>query len=217
MRHALAAFASIGTDRRCRCFRTAETSAAGGTIATGETAPDLRAHLERLVHARSRVDRRLSQLSGVEPGPAAKLSATPTTGSLSAASLGAILANPSSLSYLMEFMERRQRIVLVQFWLMVESFRIPLENLDLDAPDADEAGSDGDGDDGERVRTAREDLGMIWETYIEEDVLGAGIADRFGPPIEAFLRGKGRKGLHKARRRYVPQPLGLWRSFADPS
>lgn len=95
----------------------------------------------------------------------------------------------------------------VQFWLMVESFRLPLEDLDLDGTpvsDDDDDRDDGTGgpDDIERIQTARQDLGMIWETYFEEDVLGGGITERFGPPIQAFLRGRSgsRRGMLAARR-----------------
>lgn len=47
-----------------------------------------------------------------------------------------ILSDPSSLAYWLEFMERRSRSHLVQFWLTVEGFKDPLEasgqNLALD-------------------------------------------------------------------------------------
>ena len=176
-------------------------------IPTGETPTDLRAHLERLVFARTRVDHRLGQLAGPlsvdaqHPYKLSALSTGPTSSSRATTSLLAILTEPSSLSFFMEYMERRSAVLPVQFWLMVESFRMPLEDFDLDAAaEDDDRLEDAEPADSERVRTAKEDLGTIWETYFDEDVLGGGIAERFGPPIEAFLRGRGRKGMLAARR-----------------
>ena len=72
-----------------------------------------------------------------------------------------ILRNPNSLSYFMEFMDRRQRSMSVQFWLTVESFKIPLETVD----------SDSSGDDEEIIQdpstlaNVKEDIAMIHNLY----------------------------------------------------
>lgn len=61
----------------------------------------------------------------------------------------------------MEFEDRRNRSLLVQFWLTVESFKNPLESVD----------SDSDGDDDEALRdpslsaTLKEDISMMNELY----------------------------------------------------
>jgi sorting nexin-25 len=59
----------------------------------------------------------------------------------------------------MEFMDRRSRSLLVQFWLTVESFKNPLESVE----------SDDSGDDGlnppSSTSTAKEDISMIYELY----------------------------------------------------
>ena len=72
-----------------------------------------------------------------------------------------VLTNPSSLSYFMEFMDRRQRSLLVQFWLTVESFKNPLESV--------ESGSDSDDDEPIRdpslSNTLKEDILMMNELY----------------------------------------------------
>ena len=76
-------------------------------------------------------------------------------------SLRDILTNPSSRSYFMEFMDRRNRSLLVQFWLTVESFKNPLESVDSDSSD----------DDDEALRdpslsaTLKEDISMMNELY----------------------------------------------------
>ena len=72
-----------------------------------------------------------------------------------------ILRNPNSLSYFMEFMDRRQRPMSVQFWLTVESFKLPLETVD----------SDSSGDEEEIIQdpstlaNVKEDIVMIYNLY----------------------------------------------------
>lgn len=72
-----------------------------------------------------------------------------------------VLRNPSSLSYFMEFMDRRHRSLLVQFWLTVESFKNPLESVD--------SGSSGEEDepiqDQSSSTNVKEDVLMIHELY----------------------------------------------------
>ena len=71
-----------------------------------------------------------------------------------------ILANPSSLSYFMEFMDRRSRSFLVQFWLTVESFKNPLESIESD--------DDDDLNPPPQTSTAKEDISMIYELYFSD-------------------------------------------------
>jgi sorting nexin-25 len=83
------------------------------------------------------------------------------TGPKSGLALRDVLGNPSSLSYFMEFMDRRNRSLLVQFWLTVESFKNPLESV--------ESGSSGDEDDPiqdpSNWTTVKEDISMIHDLY----------------------------------------------------
>jgi sorting nexin-25 len=83
-------------------------------------------------------------------------SETPTTNRLS---LRDVLTTPTSLSYFMEFMDRRNRSLLVQFWLTVESFKNPLEAVDSD--------SSGDDDDEliQHSETVKEDITMVNDLY----------------------------------------------------
>ena len=61
----------------------------------------------------------------------------------------------------MEFMDRRQRSLTVQFWLTVESFKNPLETVD----------SDSSGEDEEIIQdpsiliNVKEDIAMINDLY----------------------------------------------------
>ena len=59
----------------------------------------------------------------------------------------------------MEFMDRRSRSLLVQFWLTVESFKNPLESVESDDS------SDDDLNPPSSISTAKEDISMIYELY----------------------------------------------------
>jgi sorting nexin-25 len=59
----------------------------------------------------------------------------------------------------MEFMDRRNRSLLVQFWLTVESFKNPLESIESD--DSEDDGSSPP----PQISTAKEDISMIYELY----------------------------------------------------
>ncbi|ORX36019.1 PXA domain-domain-containing protein [Kockovaella imperatae] len=78
-------------------------------------------YLKRLERARLEVDNRITALSGSVPTPAPAAQARPIT-------LYSVLADPATLAPWLEFMERRKRARLVQFWLTVEGFKNPLED-----------------------------------------------------------------------------------------
>ncbi|KAJ7193317.1 PhoX domain-containing protein [Mycena pura] len=125
----------------------------------GEKTEDIVAFLDRLYTAKRKVEERIVVLGGgddsgrqpsyQEPGPKSGIT------------LRDVLQNPSSLSYFMEFMDRRHRSLLVQFWLTVESFKNPLESVD----------SSSSGDEDEHIQdistsvTVKEDISMIYELY----------------------------------------------------
>ncbi|KAF7303221.1 hypothetical protein MKEN_01285900 [Mycena kentingensis (nom. inval.)] len=124
----------------------------------GQKTEDVVAFLDRLYTAKRKVEERIVILGGEddsnrqsyqEPGPKSGIT------------LRDVLQNPSSLSYFMEFMDRRNRSLLVQFWLTVESFKNPLESVD----------SDSSGDEDEQFQdlstsvTVKEDITMIYELY----------------------------------------------------
>ncbi|KKA27457.1 hypothetical protein TD95_005000 [Thielaviopsis punctulata] len=56
----------------------------------------------------------------------------PTVSRLETASLAEILRDASGMSYFMEYMDRQRQMPLVQFWLVVDGFRNPLEDDGLD-------------------------------------------------------------------------------------
>ena len=60
----------------------------------------------------------------------------------------------------MEFMDRRSRSFLVQFWLTVESFKNPLESIE-----SDDDNDDDDLNPAPQTSTVKEDISMIYELY----------------------------------------------------
>lgn len=99
-------------------------------------------------------------------------------------SLRDVLTNPSSLSYLMEFMDRRNRSLLVQFWLTVESFKNPLESVDSDT-----SGDEEDAFPASRSDTVKEDITMVNDLYFSAPVPHpalAAISEKHISAIRAF-------------------------------
>ena len=96
-----------------------------------------------------------------------------------------MLTNPSSLSYFMEFMDRRHRSLLVQFWLTVESFKNPLESVDSSSDDDDDEAVL----DPARSATLREDISMMNDLYFSgsaPDPVLAAISQKHVQAIHAF-------------------------------
>ncbi|PSK37390.1 hypothetical protein B9Z65_2132 [Elsinoe australis] len=97
--------------------------------------------LRRLDAGRRILDQRITMLSSHDNSATRpKVSSHSSTNSIDIphtnpqAKLKDVLHSASGLSYFMEFMDRRQKMRLVQFWIIVDGFRYPLEE------DANEAG-----------------------------------------------------------------------------
>ncbi|EPQ26901.1 uncharacterized protein PFL1_05536 [Pseudozyma flocculosa PF-1] len=136
----------------------------------------LQVYAQRLEAAHSLVERKVAELaSGTaissSSGGTAGAGADPTA---ARAKLRDVLLNPSSLSFFMEAMDRKHRLILVQFWLIVESFKNPLE----------EVGSDDDDDEWRTspsakvpppsatvVKTLREDLELFDSIYYSSPLI----------------------------------------------
>ncbi|TRM66235.1 PXA domain-containing protein [Schizophyllum amplum] len=80
----------------------------------GQKTEDVVAFLDRLYTAKRKVEQRIVVLGGKDDS---KVPSYQEAGPKSGITLRDILRNPNSLSYFMEFMDRRQRSLLVQFWL----------------------------------------------------------------------------------------------------
>ncbi|KAI0001884.1 hypothetical protein BJV77DRAFT_970081 [Russula vinacea] len=121
----------------------------------GVRTEDVVAFLDRLYTAKRKAEQRITTLGGYDE------SKRPAADTITAShlTLRDILGNPSSLSYFMEFMDRRSRSLLVQFWLTVESFKNPLESIESDDSEDDDLSPP------PQTPTAKEDISMIYELY----------------------------------------------------
>ncbi|TFY71329.1 hypothetical protein EVG20_g1671 [Dentipellis fragilis] len=128
----------------------------------GERTEDVVAFLDRLYTAKRKAEQRIVVLGGHDES-------RPSVSDTSAEhrlTLRDVLGNPTSLSYFMEFMDRHNRALLVQFWLTVESFKNPLEAL--------HSGSSDDEDDvikdPSSSATTKEDISMIYGLYFSASI-----------------------------------------------
>ncbi|KAF8910120.1 sorting nexin C terminal-domain-containing protein [Gymnopilus junonius] len=127
----------------------------------GEKTEDVVAFLDRLYTAKRKVEERIVVLGGEDESTQNTIQ---ESASKSSVTLRDILRNPNSLSYFMEFMDRRHRSLPVQFWLTVESFKNPLETVD----------SDTSGEEEEIIQdpstsvTVKEDIAMIHDLYFAD-------------------------------------------------
>ncbi|KAI9512877.1 PhoX domain-containing protein [Russula earlei] len=121
----------------------------------GARTEDVVAYLDRLYTATRKAEQRINTLGGCDEG---KQTMADTILS-SRLNLRDILGNPSSLSYFMEFMDRQNRSLLIQFWLTVESFKNPLESIESDDSEDDILNPPS------QQSTAKEDITMIHELY----------------------------------------------------
>ncbi|KAK2461433.1 hypothetical protein APHAL10511_005896 [Amanita phalloides] len=150
----------------------------------GEKTEDVVAFLDRLYTAKRKVEQRIIVLGGGDsPKQATFTEAQPK----STLNLRDILRNPNSLSYFMEFMDRRHRSLLVQFWLTVESFKNPLESVDSDSSENEsepiQAAS--------ITSTIKEDISMIHDLYFSSSNLHpalAFISNKYADVIRDFAR-----------------------------
>ncbi|KZT30778.1 PhoX domain-containing protein [Neolentinus lepideus HHB14362 ss-1] len=184
--------------REIRRTRTSLANHENEDWINGERTEDVVAFLDRLYTAKRKVEQRIVLLGGGDDSTLYQ-DIGPNTSRIT---LRDILTNPSSLSYFMEFMDRRSRSLLVQFWLTVESFKNPLESVDSD--------SDGEGHahpihDLSRSSTAKEDISMVHELYFSgaslAHALGA-ISQKHVDVIRAFASGyeEDQAGERRARR-----------------
>ncbi|THH05750.1 hypothetical protein EW145_g4575 [Phellinidium pouzarii] len=129
----------------------------------GKKTEDVVAFLDRLYTAKRKVEKRITILGGQDTSHSSVLQDMDTMPSLR---LRDILISPSPLSYFMEFMDRRGRSLLVQFWLTVESFKNPLESVDSDSSGEENKPLTSSNN----TATMREDLNMINDLYFANPV-----------------------------------------------
>lgn len=166
----------------------------------GEKTEDVVAFLDRLYTAKRKVEARITELGGEEDkSHRSTYHEDSTQGRIT---LRDVLQNHSSLSYFMEAMDRKNRSLLVQFWLTVESFKAPLESVD----------SDSSGEEEDPIHptpssdTVVEDISMVKDLYfssVAPHPALASIPKKYVENIKAFSPTDGSSSLasqRKARR-----------------
>lgn len=157
-------------DRELRTARGALKRAAGENEERREKAiRRAERYIHRLERARTHIDRRIVALSGGAPVLSPRtsvypgISDSPLAGKYKA-NLYGILSDPSSLAFWLEYMERRGRSHLVQFWLTVEGFKDPLEASGQDLA-LTLANEDGEPRKGNNDNTIGDDISFLYSTY----------------------------------------------------
>lgn len=97
-------------------------------------------YIRRLDMGKRLLDQRVQHLAAGGdrrrlPPPSDAPEPPPSASRLENASLTDLLRDPSALSYFMEYMDRQRLMPLVQFWLVVDGFRNPLED---DGPEGEQ-------------------------------------------------------------------------------
>ncbi|KAA8908447.1 PXA domain-containing protein [Sphaerosporella brunnea] len=107
------------------------------------------------------------------------------TARLESATLEEVMQDSAGLSYFMEYMDRKKKLALVQFWLVVSGLRNPLED---DVPSSDDEDSVATVAANFLPWTAsdRNDIAQIHDAYLSKPELG--ISDRPRRAIKQFLK-----------------------------
>lgn len=149
----------------------------------------LQSYLHRLEAAYTVAEHKIAQLgsdTGI-PTVSAKASAGADPNA-SRVKLHDVLLNPSSLSFFMEFMDRRKRSILVQFWLLVESFKNPLEDTEADPSAKDEqlnASSGALSPSRAAIHTLKEEIRMFDQVYYASPLIK--VSKRYVDSARQFL------------------------------
>ncbi|KAI4284991.1 MAG: hypothetical protein L6R38_001006 [Xanthoria sp. 2 TBL-2021] len=126
-------------------------------------------YLRRLETGKQLLDQRVGKLSAVGSSSATRRPQNDMktgTGSTKPINLSIVqlLHDSTGLSYFMEYMDRHQLMTLVQFWIVVDGFRYPLEDSS--------AGIDSlAGTYGQWTEADRMDIMQIYETYLTKPEL----------------------------------------------
>lgn len=137
-------------------------------------------YLRRLEVGKQMLDQRVNQLAGGSWSEGNKLAASTPDSKLENASLSDILHDSSALSYFMEYMDRHRVMPLVQFWVVVDGFRNPLEE------DPSEENEEVPANLPPWTETERTDLAQIYEAYLSRPELA--IPDSSKQAVKTFLK-----------------------------
>lgn len=141
-------------------------------------------YLRRLENGKSLLDQRVGKLSAVGGTSKSRISQPDfrngrATSGMMNASLKDVLHDASGLSYFMEYMDRQQLMTLVQFWIVVDGLRNPLED-DLQVDDSFSS-----------VRrnwteADKSDLAHVYDAYLLKPEIE--VPEQSLDPIKAFLK-----------------------------
>ena len=140
--------------------------------------------LRRLDTGKQLLDQRVGKLSAVGGTSSSRMQQSDlqkgqSTSRLLNASLTEVLHDASGLSYFMEYMDRHRLMTLVQFWIVVDGVRNPLED---DAPGDDPfSGTQVQWTDSDRT-----DIAQINEAYLSKPELN--IPESTRDAVRAFLK-----------------------------
>ncbi len=141
-------------------------------------------YLRRLETGKHLLDQRVAKLSAVGGTSGSRVQRsdfmnTGATQKTSDASVADILHDASGLSYFMEYMDRQRLMTLVQFWIVVDGFRNPLE---------DDLLSDGSFSASRPLWTEadRADIAQIYEAYLSKTELM--VSEESRDVVRSFLK-----------------------------
>lgn len=169
-------------------------------------------YLRRLETARRILDQRVVQLSAGNTTKQKMVMQAPalarSNSKLEHADLRQVLYDASGLSYFMEFMDRQRMMRLVQYWIVVDGFRDPLEEITGEMDDASLELSWGASD--------RADLAQIYEAYLTKPELA--VSENLRRTVDDFLKA-GRKATSAqylaARRAVLQVQSDVYQEMAD--
>lgn len=137
-------------------------------------------YLKRLETGKRVLDQKVAKLAipgGIPAVPQVAPTASPTHASApKEAALVDVLHQASGLSYFMEFMDRQQLMSLVQYWIVVDGFRNPLE---------DDFGDEGSPSSTAWTTSDRNDIALLSETYLNKPELK--VSDESRKAVKTFL------------------------------
>ncbi|KAL8937824.1 MAG: hypothetical protein Q9211_003485 [Gyalolechia sp. 1 TL-2023] len=134
------------------------------------------AYLRRLQTGRYLLDHKVGQLSAVGSSSAVRFSQDELNNGTNSSkamnqSIVQLLHDATGLSYFMEYMDRQGLMTLVQFWIVVDGFRNPLED--------DNAAIDNfSGGHAKWIDSDRMDITQIYESYLKKPELKVPEASR---------------------------------------
>ena len=145
-------------------------------------------YLRRLETGKAILDQRVAKLSDVGGTSREQLSQpnfirSNSKSRMANASIKEVLRDASGLSYFMEYMDRQRLMTLVQFWIVVDGFRNPLEEdiEDISSTKVHPQWTESD----------RSDLAQIAEAYLSKPELG--VPEESRESVRQFLKA-GRSG-----------------------